>query len=186
MRKLFILLFAGLASATVCLGQSTPTNQPDSPHIKPPTAAAPTNQPDSARIKPPTDASGNTASNRGKNSVEDMLIAREKEVWEWIRKKDMQSFSSALADDQLYVTGDGVLTKAETVKSVAEGTLSDFSLDEWKVIMLDKDMALLTYKVTTKGTVNGQEILSVTRESTIWAKRGGKWVAVFHQDTMAT
>ncbi|HEY6190303.1 MAG TPA: nuclear transport factor 2 family protein [Pyrinomonadaceae bacterium] len=171
MRKLFILLFAALASATVCLGQST---------------AAPTNQPDSPRIKPPTAAPGNTASNKGKNSVEDMLIAREKEVWEMIRKKDIQGFSSALAEDQLYVTGDGVHTKAETVKSVAEGTLSDFSLDEWKVLMLDKDMALVTYKVSSKGTVNGQEVVSVTHESTIWAKRGGKWVAVFHQDTTAT
>lgn len=185
MRKLFILLFAALASATVCLGQSAPTNQPDAPRIKPPTASAPTNQPDSARIKPPTAASGNMASNESENSIEATLIAREKEVWEFIKKKDVQGFSSALADDQLYVNGDGVHTKAETVKSVAEGTLSDYSLDEWKVLMIDKDTALVTYKVTVKGTVNGQEVSSVTRESTVWARRGGKWLGVFHQDTTA-
>ncbi|HEX8774781.1 MAG TPA: nuclear transport factor 2 family protein [Pyrinomonadaceae bacterium] len=171
MRKVSLLLFALLGLATVCMGQSAP-------------ASAPPSQPDSARIKPPTATSGSGAPAKAKSSVEDMLIAREKEVWELIKKKDIQGFATYLADDQVYVTNDGVHTKAETVKSVAAGNLSELALDEWKVLMLDKDAALVTYRVTAKGMVNGQEVSGVTRESTLWAKRGGKWLAVFHQDTM--
>jgi hypothetical protein len=173
MRKISLLLFATLGLASVCMGQSAP-----------PSASAPTNQPDSARIKPPTAASGSGASTNAKSALTEMLISREKEVWELIKKKDIQGFSTYLADDQLYVTNDGVHTKAETVKSVGAGNLSELTVDEWKVLTIDKDAALVTYRVTAKGMVNGQEASSVTRESTLWAKRGGKWLAVFHQDTM--
>lgn len=166
MRKAFLLLFITLGLATVCVGQSAPTNDPDSPRIKPPTA---------------TPNSGAPA--KGKSSIEEMLIAREKEILELIKKKDIQGFAANLADDQLYVNDKGVHTKAQTVKSVAEGTLLEFALDDWKVLMVNKDTALLTYRVTSKGIVNGQEASGVTRESTLWVKRGGKWLAVFHQDT---
>jgi hypothetical protein len=164
MRKVSLLLFVTLALATVCLGQAAPTNQPDSP-----------------RIKPPTATTGSSASNSGKSSTADMLIAREKEVWELIKKKDVQGFSAYLADDQLYVSTDGVQTKAETGKGIAEGSLSELALDEWKVLMINKDTALVTYKATAKGMVNGQDSSGVSRESTVWARRGGKWLAVFHQ-----
>jgi hypothetical protein len=167
MRRACILLFATLALAATCLGQAAPTNQPDSPRIKPPTA---------------TSTSGN-ASTRGKNSLEEMLIAREKEVWELIKKKDAQGFATYLAEDQLYVTNDGVHSKAETGKGISENTLTELALDEWRVLMINKDTALVTYKLTGKGTINGQESSNVSRESTVWARRGGKWLAVFHQDT---
>ncbi|HEX8141135.1 MAG TPA: nuclear transport factor 2 family protein [Pyrinomonadaceae bacterium] len=165
MRKVCILLFASLALCATCLGQSAPTNQPGS-----------------QRIKPPTATSGG-ASTSSQSRLTESLIAREKEVWELIKKKDIQGFSGYLAEDQLYVTGNGVHTKAETGKGIAESGPSELSLDEWKVMMINKETALVTYRVTAKGTVNGQAMTRVTRESTVWAKRGGKWLAVFHQDT---
>jgi hypothetical protein len=164
MRRLSLLLFVTLAMATVCLGQAAPTNQPGSPHIKPPTATT-------------------GASAKGKSSIEDMLIAREKEVWELIKKKDVQGFSAYLADEQLYVSNDGVHSKAETGKGIAEGSLSELTLDEWRVVMINKDTALVSYRAAAKGMVKGQESSGVSRESTVWARRGGKWLAVFHQTT---
>lgn len=172
MRKAFLLLFITLGLASVCMGQSAPPSAP------------PPNDPDSPRIKPPTATSGgSSAPAKGKSSIEDMLIAREKEILELIKKKDIQGFAAYLADDQLYVNDKGIHTKAQALKSVAEGTLLEFALDDWKVLMVNKDTALLTYRVTSKGIVNGQEVSGVTRESTLWVKRGGKWLAVFHQDT---
>jgi hypothetical protein len=170
MKRACILLTALLALASVCLGQSAPTNQPDSPHIKPPTAApaAPANP-------------GNTPAAAG---LEETLIAREKEVWEKIKKKDMQGFAAYLAEDQLYVGNRGVHSKADTLKSASEGVITELTLDEWKVLPINKDTALVTYRVRAKGTANGQDVASVTRESTVWARRDGKWLAVFHQDTM--
>jgi hypothetical protein len=169
MMKVCILLVATLCLASVCLGQAAPTNQPDSPRIKPPTAA------------PAPRTATRSASASG---LEETLIAREKEVWEAIKKKDFKRFASFLDEDQVYVSGDGVRSKAETVKSLSEATIPEIKLDDWKVMLIDRDAAIVTYRVTATPPACGPETAApVARNTTVWAKRGGKWLAVFHQDT---
>jgi len=41
------------------------------------------------------------------------------------------------------------------------------------------------YRWTGKGTYQGQPLPSPTYASTVWANKGGKWQAVFHQETNA-
>jgi uncharacterized protein (TIGR02246 family) len=169
MMKVCILLLGTLALAHVCLGQAAPTNQPDSPRIKPPTATAP--------------APGATRS-ASATGLEDTLIAREKEVWEAIKTKDLKRFASFLAEDQVYVSSDGVRSKAETVKNLADSTVPEIKLDDWKVTLIDRDAAIVTYRATATPPACGPETAApVARNTTVWAKRGGKWLAVFHQDT---
>jgi uncharacterized protein (TIGR02246 family) len=169
MMKVCILIMASLALASTCLGQAAPTNQPDSPRIKPPTAASP---------------SRGGPSSASANGLEDTLIAREKEVWEAIKKKDLNRFASFLAEDQVYVSSDGVRSKAETVKSIADASIPEVKLDDWKVMFIDRDAAIVTYRVTATPPACGPEMAApVARNTTVWAKRGGKWLAVFHQDT---
>ena len=166
MRKVCVLLIALFALAATSLGQSAPPSQPNSGRIKPPTA---------------TSTGGSSAA---ANSTEEMLIAREKEVWELIKKKDGAGVAGYLTEDQIYVTNDGVHTKAETVKGIAEAGPSEIMLSDWKVMMIDKDAAIVTYKATPKAMACGPEP-EAQRASTVWVKRGGKWLAVFHQDTPA-
>src|SRR4051812_12457452 len=150
MRKVCILLFASLALGASALGQSAPTSQPGSAGIKPPTATA---------------TGGSTAAD---NPLEAMLIAREKEAWEQIKKKNGQGFASYLAEDQIYVTKDGVHSKAETVKGVTEAGPSEIAFSDWKVMMIDKDAAIVTY-TTKSGPVVACGPEPVTqRESTVW------------------
>jgi uncharacterized protein (TIGR02246 family) len=168
MMKACIPVLAVLALASTGLGQSAPTNQPDSPRIKPPTATS-----------APVSGSASAA-----NSLEQTLIAKEKEVWEAIKKKDLQRFAGFLAEDQVYISNDGVHSKAETVKSVADASTPEFKLDDWKVMMIGKDAAIVTYRMTAIPPACGPETAApVARNATVWAKRGGKWLAVFHQDT---
>ncbi|MBA3805896.1 MAG: nuclear transport factor 2 family protein [Acidobacteria bacterium] len=164
MRKVCVILVASLALAATCMGQTGPTSQPDSGRIKPPTATS----------------TGGSAT--GDNKLEAMLIAREKEVWGLIKKKDAVGFAAYLAEDQLYVNSQGVHSKAESVKGIGAEGPSDLTLDDWKVIMIDKDAAIVTYRATPKAEACGPEPVA-ERNTTVWVKRGGKWLAVFHQDT---
>jgi hypothetical protein len=161
------MVVASLALAATCMGQAAPTSQPDSGRIKPPTATS-------------TGGSAKSADN-----LEAMLIAREKEVWELIKKKDAPGFAAYLAEDQLYVNSQGVHSKAESVKGITAEGPSDLTLDDWKVVMVDKDVAIVTYRATPKAEACGPEP-AVERDTTVWVKRGGKWLAVFHQETMIT
>ena len=169
MKKVCVLLIAMFALAATALGQSAPTSQPNS-----------------GRIKPPTATSTSTGrSSAASNSLEEMLVAREKAVWELIKKKDGVGFAAYLAEDMIYVTDDGVHPKAATVKGITEAGPPEVMLSDWKVMMIDKDAAIVTYTIKSGAVAAcGPEPLT-QRGSTVWVKRGGKWLAVFHQDTPA-
>jgi len=119
------------------------------------------------------------------NPLEAMLIAREKEVWGHIKKKNGQGFAGYLAEEQINVTKDGVHSKAETVKGITESGPPEITLSDWKVIMIDKDAAIVTYMTKIGAAVACGPEPVTARESTVWVKRGGKWLAIFHQDTLA-
>ena len=111
-------------------------------------------------------------------------VAKEKELWQQLSKQNMDAFSAALADDQIYVTDDGVHDKASTIKSVTGFVPSDVSFSDWKFISAAKDVAVTTYKTVVKGTMNGQPLTGgPSYASSVWVNRGGKWLAVFHQDS---
>ena len=89
-----------------------------------------------------------------------------------------------LADDFIYIAGDGVYDKAGTVDGVKNLDLTDLTLSDWKVVMLDKDAAAVTYTVRMKGNNNGRPIPDKPlRASSAWVRRGDKWVGVYHQES---
>jgi hypothetical protein len=113
-------------------------------------------------------------------------IAREKQIWDMIKKKDFDGFGNMLADDALEVASDALYDKAAIIKSVKDLELTDLSLSDWKAVTLDKDAAVVTYTVSVKGTSGGKQIPpNNVRASTAWVNRNGKWLAVYHQGTEA-
>lgn len=150
--------------------------------------AAPTTAPNNAgggatngnaAASPAASATPATAS-----TANDAVIAQEKQAWDAIKNKDYDGFAAMLADEQIYVTDDGVHDKADTVKGVRELNLTDLTLADWKVVSLDKEAAVVTYTVTAKGTVGGQQLPGTPeRDTTAWMKRNGKWLSLYHQDT---
>ena len=104
--------------------------------------------------------------------------ANEKIVWDALRVKNYDAFASYLAPEQIEVEPFGVMDKAASVKGVQTFDFSKSELSEWKTVRFDDDAALVTYTVRIPGMKPERE-----RHTTIWANRGGKWVAMFHQGT---
>jgi hypothetical protein len=105
------------------------------------------------------------------------VIANEKLIWDMLKKKDIDGFASMLAEDSLEVESDGVYDKAGTLKGVQSANLAGIVVSDLKTQKLGTDSHVVTY-VTTMGT--GDKAMRFY-EATIWANRGGKWLAVFHQ-----
>jgi len=59
-------------------------------------------------------------------------------------------------------------------------------IDQVKVVVANDTSAIITYRFTAKGSMMGQPMPSTVLASTTYANRGGKWVAVFHQETIPT
>lgn len=102
-------------------------------------------------------------------------IANEKIVWDLFSTKNFDGFATLLAPEFLEVEADKVYTKAESVKALSEFSISKSELSDWKSVKLDDDAALVVYTAKYKGGPAMGE-----RHATIWANRGGKWLAIFH------
>ncbi len=133
---------------------------------------------------------GNRQVATGSKSTEEMLISYEKQSWEAVKRKDYKTFESFLADDfyDIFANGKGV-TKSELLQNYIRGVnLIDYSLSDFKVIMLNDDAAIVVYTALAHGTesqaqsrkVKVSEIHAAVTSG--WAKRDGKWLNVFYRE----
>jgi hypothetical protein len=121
-----------------------------------------------------------------KAQIQKSLIATEKKLWEAFKNKDAKPFKATLAADSIGVGESGIQSKADLLKEIASGgcDIKSFSLSDFKLTTLDGNAVVLTYKGVTEGTCGGTAIPTVWA-STVYVRRGGKWLAVAHQETPA-
>jgi len=119
--------------------------------------------------------------------TESDISAQERALWDAIRSKNWDAFAAPLAEDQFYVGPGMVADKAQTVEMVKKLNLTDFTLSDWRMVRLDDDAAVITYTATARGDYAGQPLPAdhMERDSSVWVRRGGRWVAVFHQESVA-
>jgi hypothetical protein len=110
-------------------------------------------------------------------------IAKEKAVWDTIKNKDWDAFGNMLAEDQMEVTGEGVSDKSASIASVKKFEPSEVVFSDWKFLSIDKDAFIVIYTANTKGKYDGKEFAPQSaRASSAWVHRGGKWLAIYHQE----
>jgi len=114
------------------------------------------------------------------------LVALDKEIWEAIKSKNWDAFASHLADDAITINDSGIYDKAQAVAGLKGFDLTEYTLSDTKVVHLDADAAVLTYTTRVKSTYEGKASPETpSRETTVFAKRGGKWLAIAHLETYA-
>lgn len=122
--------------------------------------------------------------------LEKTLVANERAVNEAVAKGDAAAFSQHVAKDAWSIDSTmGRMPVADFVKEMPE-MVKDMKLTSWditepKLMPIDANNAVLTYKWVGSGTYKGEPIPSPVWASTVWSKRGGKWMAVFHQESLA-
>ena len=105
-------------------------------------------------------------------------IANEKIVWDLFKSKNYDGFAALLDSVFVELESTAAYDKAAAVKGAGEFDASKFELSEWKSAKVDNDAALVTYLVKPKDPKWDTE-----RHTSIWANRGGKWVALLHVGT---
>lgn len=153
----------------------------DSPVEEPPPAT-----PAAETAKPAASAAAsnaNTPASAAKHAemvASDDPVAIEKHLWEALKQKDWDTFAAHLAADQLEVGPSGVYDKAGTLAAVKQWDFSKATPSNFKATKWDDDATLVTYMIKGTGP-DGKPFEE--RASSIWVKRDGKWLAVFHQGT---
>jgi hypothetical protein len=125
---------------------------------------------------------------KGKNTdVEQKLTSMEKQLYDAWKKNDMAPFKQNLTDDVVIVGQDGIIQgKDKVVEATTKGReacdVKSISLGDITVNWIDKDSALLAYKVDGDTTCRGRKA-PPAYASSLWVKKNGKWLTVFHQST---
>ncbi|HSS19815.1 MAG TPA: DUF4440 domain-containing protein [Pyrinomonadaceae bacterium] len=105
-------------------------------------------------------------------------VANEKMIWDALKHKDYQAFASYLDEAQIEVTANGVNDKPASVKGVHAVDFSKFQQSDFKAQSLSPEVMLVTYLVKLPDPK-----APLSRATTMWLKREGKWRALFHQET---
>jgi hypothetical protein len=157
-------------------------------HQDSPVEAAPTPTPAAETSKPSASAANSNTNTAGAAKPADAgalndPLAKEKQTWDALKRKDWEAFAANLAEDQLEVEPSGVYDKAGTVAAVKQFDFSKATASHFKATKLDDEATLVTYMVRTPDP-SGK--MRDERASSIWVNRGGTWLAVFHMGTPAT
>ncbi len=114
------------------------------------------------------------------------LIATEKKMWEAWKNKDVKTFKANLSADSVMIGESGVSGKDDAIKELTNTpcVVKSYELSDFKVTFLNSGAAMLTYKGKAEGACAGTAIPTVW-SSSVYVNRGGRWLAVAHQETPA-
>jgi ketosteroid isomerase-like protein len=124
-------------------------------------------------------------SSAAEGSLEQQVVAKEREGLEALKTGDLERFANLTADDAVMVDAQGPATKAQVLKNVAGFRLTDYSMEDVRFLAISKNTGLISYKITEKGNSHGKEFTAQAYVSSIWAERGSAWVCLFSQETAA-
>lgn len=121
-----------------------------------------------------------------KMTVEQTLTNIETEVAAGLVKGDTSVFDKYFAETAAIVDPGGMLmTRAEAIKIFKSGDLKfeSMKVDDVKVQLFGKTVAVVTYRTTDKGTFKGQAFSGTHRWTDTFMKMGGKWLVIQTQGT---
>lgn len=117
------------------------------------------------------------------------LLALEKQYWNAVKEKDSATAAS-LSDDPCVIVGAqgvGEVDRSTLAKMVeaARYELKAFSLEDVHMRQVGDDVVAMAYKVKEHLVVEGQDVKLEAFDSSVWVRRGGKWVCILHTESPA-
>jgi hypothetical protein len=121
----------------------------------------------------------------GDAALKDELVKLEKQSWEAWKNHDGKFFQDFLSDDHVEISSNGVTSKTSIVAGVASAVcqVRSYSVDHFELKLLDKTTALLTYRETQDTLCNGNAVPTPCWVSSLYMKRGDRWMNVIYQQT---
>jgi hypothetical protein len=118
-------------------------------------------------------------------SNETAITDLEKSAWEAYKNKQADAFKALLSNDYRGVYAEGMKTADAEIVDASASNLRDYSLADVKVEFPSADVAVITYKVTRQETSDGRDVSGTYNSGSVWIKKAGKWLCVFHTGVKA-
>ena len=118
-------------------------------------------------------------------SNETAITHLETSAWEAYKNKQADAFKKLMSEDYCGEYAEGIKNLDREVADMAKTDLRDYSLADMKVVFPSADVAVITYKTTMQQAFEGKDMSGTYNSGSIWVKKGGKWLEVFHTEVKA-
>jgi hypothetical protein len=121
-------------------------------------------------------------------TVEKALESKEQAGWQAWKDHNAKPVEALFTDDSISVADGGVFKgKEQVLKSITDArcVVNSFSLSDFSYMWLDKGTVVMTYAATQDATCDGKKQAGKVFATSIWQKKGSKWLSTFHQETEA-
>lgn len=117
--------------------------------------------------------------------VEETIISKEKNMYEAIKKGDMDTFKANTSDDLISVYSDGYVTKDEEIERLSDLTIESYELSDIKVEEPAEGVAIVIYTLDASAVYQNEKISGKYYSTSTWVEKDGEWKAVMHTETEA-
>jgi hypothetical protein len=112
------------------------------------------------------------------------VMQLEKQVWKAARNRDARAFAKLVPVDALMIFQSGIVTQPDYLATMQRRTLEENTIEGLGGYMPNANTVILTYKTVRAGSFEGKPFPSnPVIESTVWIRRGKRWVAILNQET---
>jgi hypothetical protein len=115
-----------------------------------------------------------------------VLIDQERKLMESIAKGDKAAFRGLVAADGVWARAGSFVPNAVFADAVDQFKVTKWDIGTPHVLWVDPTTAVLAYVWTGAGTFNDRDLAPHLIASTVWTRRGGNWVAVYHHESDAS
>jgi hypothetical protein len=115
--------------------------------------------------------------------VDKLLRDKEEAILKSVESPTPDGMKALVAANAMSLDDSGWMPVSDFFAQWTTIKITGHSTSDMKVMPIDANAALVTYKLMQKGTVSGQAIPPVVYATTVWKKTGATWMAVFHQET---
>lgn len=116
--------------------------------------------------------------------VKDLLYNNEQKLGQAEENGNTQVFQQLLAPDFRQVLFNGLnVTRDQVLKEMKYIDVKQYDISNVQYRALGSDAALLTYDLDIHASAPGMSLPPRQYESSIWQRRDGQWLLVYHQST---
>ena len=104
---------------------------------------------------------------------------------EWSRRHQVDKMAAQHAEDWIGIPNGPPMTRQEMLADVGTEVLRSYKISDVMTRRIAEDVVLITYRMQQDGeTGDGVKWVPLVQASSVWARREGRWLAVFYQETV--
>jgi ketosteroid isomerase-like protein len=117
--------------------------------------------------------------------LQKQIAAMESRGLDDLKSGNYDDFAALTADDAIFMDSRGAASKAEVMNNTRNFRLTSYTMNDLRLVRVSSNAGVLLYQLDEAGTSHGKDFTAKVNVSSLWEKRGGKWLCLFSQETTA-